>query len=184
MHVVSLHAWHDTSVRRYRPAQNCNASLLYFYSTQSDKNLTCSCLSNRWHWNFTVRRRNCIRCGDFRDFFCALIRNLFCKHFTLWNTHTHTLLDNDSSEQRGSYIFFTENKKLIWPFWFSHSALVLAGSLAHIGVSFLVDEEIHLECSISHVFPSGQQCCLSSQHTACLDNRDTRTLRTTQDKNP
>lgn len=60
-----------------------------------------------------------------------------------------------------------------WPFWFSHSALILAGNLAHIGVTSLVVGETHLKFSMSHVFPSGQQCSLSAQHTACTDNNGT-----------
>ncbi|TNN42528.1 hypothetical protein EYF80_047304 [Liparis tanakae] len=50
------------------------------------------------------------------------------------------------------------------------SALILAGNLAHMGVSFLVDVDVHLWWWTSHVAPSGQQCVLSSQHTACRGN--------------
>lgn len=62
------------------------------------------------------------------------------------------------------------------PFWFSQSALVLAGNLAHIG-SALSEEDKHFICSTSQVVSSGQQWILSSQQTACWNKPDMMQLQ-------
>lgn len=134
--------------------------------------ITCSCLSNWWHIYCLTRWRKQIGCGDFGGVFCSCVIYCFNWHF-FWeqkntkikiNTHTHFQILSENKE-----LSLTEKQSMknFWPFWFSQAALTLAGSFAHIGISFLVEESMHFECSTSHVVPSEQQCILSAQHTAC-----------------